>query len=268
MSIQPKGSTGPHDRALQEERNHRLRSDQRSLTVQANSTLADRELTGLHDDGGTAAAGITSRYKPHAIQVEPDHYGRSYFNIPRMIGYLYQADAVHRCGGRNVLEIGVGTGLTSYMLRLWGSHLQTLDLDGRLGPTCVGDATRMPFRDDAFDTILIAEMLEHLPFEEFVPALRELRRVSRRHVVVTLPAPLVGLSLGINICGIYPKFLALGTRQWSRPVFDGQHYWELGRRGYPKRRIRQAIQQAGFHIEKEFRQPFSLYCYFFILRKT
>jgi hypothetical protein len=113
----------------------------------------------------------------------------------------------------------------------------------------------------------MAETLEHFPFEEFVPALRELRRVAREHVVISLPAPLVGFSLGINISGIHPKFISLGTPQWSRPVFDGQHYWEMNRRGYPKRKIRKAIREAGLEIVKEYRPAFSLYIYFFILRK-
>ncbi len=263
MSTQPTTDTSRRDRQAEPTPSRRTRSGSDDPMGELYRDFADRELVGI----GSEVPATASEPKTHAIQVEPEHYGRSYFDIPRMIGYLYQADAVHRCGGHKVLEIGVGTGLTSYMLRLWGYDLQTLDLDGRLGPTCVGDATRMPFQDDAFDTVLIAEMLEHLPFEEFVPALRELRRVSRKHVVVTLPAPLVGASLGINICGIYPKFLSFGARQWTRPVFDGQHYWELGRRGYPKRRIQQAMRDAGFEIINEFRQPFSLYCHFFILRK-
>lgn len=212
-----------------------------------------------------ALRGVEAR--SHSIQVGADHYGASYLNLPRMVTYWYQADAVRRCGGRQVLEVGVGMGLTAWILRSWGYSLATLDLDAALGPTCVGDVTSMPFCDGAFETILIAEVLEHLPFAAFGGALRELGRVTRRNVIVTLPCPLVGFSVGINICGISPRFFSLGGRQWTRPVFDGQHYWELGRRGYSKRRIRKAIREAGFEIVREFRPGLSLYNYFFVLRK-
>ena len=201
------------------------------------------------------------------LQVSADHYLGDYLNLPRMMTYWYQAKAVRDCGGERVLEIGVGMGLTAWILSRWGLKVSTLDLDPALGPTCTGDLRKMPFADGSFDTILIAEVLEHLPFEQFGACLTELRRVARRHVIVTLPCPLVGFHLGINIPLLEPVFVSLGFRQFSRPRFDGQHYWELDRLGYPKRRIRSALRKAGFGIEKEFRPGLSLYNYFFVLGK-
>jgi len=78
---------------------------------------------------------------------------------------------------------------------------------------------------------------------------------------------MIGFHLGINLPLLEPAFLALGWRQWSRPRFDGQHYWELDRRGYPKRRIRKHIREAKFEIVKQFRPGLSLYNYFFVLAK-
>ncbi len=205
--------------------------------------------------------------KKSRIQVTADHYLGDYLNLPRMITYWYQAKTVRDCGGRDVLEIGVGMGLTAWILRRWGLSLSTLDFDPALRPTVAGDLRTMPLADNSFDTILIAEVLEHLPWDAFVPALVELRRVARRHVIVTLPCPLVGFNIGLNVPILEPRFWALGFRQLSRPRFDGQHYWELDRLGYPKRRIRAAMREAGFEVEKEFRPGLSLYNYFFVLRK-
>lgn len=200
-------------------------------------------------------------------QVRADHYVGDYLNLPRMITYWYQAAAVRDCGGRKILEVGTGLGLTSWIMRRWGLHVAELDIDPALGPTCAGDVRAMPFAAGSFETVLIAEVLEHLPFEELGGCLAELRRVTRRHVVVTLPCPLVGMHIGVNLPLIEPMFLALGLRQWSRPRFDGQHYWELDRRGYPKRRIRIAFREGGFEIAREFRPGLSLYNYFFVLEK-
>jgi hypothetical protein len=204
--------------------------------------------------------------KPSGVQVRPDHYLGGYLNLPRMITYYYQAAAVRDCGG-SALEIGMGMGLTTWILRRWGLPVTTLDFDPQLQPDCAGDIRAMPLADGSFDTVLAAEILEHLPFDRFSECLAELRRVSRRYVIITLPCPLVGINVGINLPILEPIFIALGFRQLSRPRFDGQHYWELDRLSYPKRRIRAAIREAGFEIEKEFRPGLSLYNYFFVLRK-
>ncbi|MCB9858512.1 MAG: class I SAM-dependent methyltransferase [Phycisphaerales bacterium] len=202
-----------------------------------------------------------------AIQVSHDHYLGDYLNLPRMISYWYQAKTVRDCGGDRALEIGLGMGLTTWILRRWGMNVSTLDVDPELRPSIVGDLRRMPFADNAYDTILIAEVLEHLPFEQFDAALTELRRVTSRSLIITLPCPLVGFNVGLNVPILDPIFLSLGFRQLSRPRFDGQHYWELDRRGYPKSRIRKHLRAAGFKITREFRPGLSLYNYFFVLEK-
>jgi len=47
------------------------------------------------------------------------------------------------------------------------------------------DIERLPFDDDAFDTVLCADVLEHL--DNLHAIFDELVRVSRRHVIVSLP---------------------------------------------------------------------------------
>lgn len=49
--------------------------------------------------------------------------------------------------------------------------------------------------------------------------------------------------------------------------FDGEHYWEIGKAGYPLSNIIDDIQIAGFKIEKTYR-VFEYPCHrFFILKK-
>ncbi len=222
--------------------------------------------------GGGRAAPVQaeSRLSParsSGVQVPATHYAGDYLNLPRAITYWYQARSVRDCGPGRVLEVGIGMGMTAWILRRWGISVRTIDLDPSLAPSVAGDLRALPLADGSFDTILIAEVLEHLPFEQFGECLAELHRVCRRHVVVTLPCPLAGMHIGVNLPLLEPLFVAVGLRQWTRPRFDGQHYWELDRRGYPKRRIRRAFREAGFEVTKEFRPGLSLYNYFFILKK-
>jgi len=77
--------------------------------------------------------------------------------------------------GDDVLELGPGPGLTTDWLRRHCDRLTCLELDSalaqslrqRLGNGNVdvqdGDATAMPFRDEAFSTVLSFTMLHHVP---------------------------------------------------------------------------------------------------------
>src|SRR5579871_5244693 len=48
------------------------------------------------------------------------------------------------------------------------------------------DATALPFPPGAFDVVTALEMLEHIP--DVAAAVREIARVARRHVVLSVPA--------------------------------------------------------------------------------
>lgn len=201
------------------------------------------------------------------IQVEAASYRRRYMTLPRMITHWHQANAVADAvphGGR-VLEIGPGAGHTTWLLRQWGLEVTTLDFDAAVSPDIVGDVTKIPCDGKSFDCVIAAEVLEHIPFIEFDKALSELKRVCRGQVIITLPAPFAGISALLNFAGLKPRGLFFGLPFWVNHKFDGQHYWELGKRGFSVWRIRRILRRQGFQIIREFRPAPSLYCYFFIL---
>jgi ubiquinone/menaquinone biosynthesis C-methylase UbiE len=203
-----------------------------------------------------------------SIQVDAGkHYLRRYLTLPRMVTHWHQADEVAKVsppGGR-VLEIGPGSGHVTWLLRNAGFAVATLDFDPRLKPDVAADVVRIPFRDAAFDCVLAAEVLEHIPFEEFGKALAELKRVSGGHVVLSLPAPFAGVSALWNWPLLQPKGMFLGVPYWVTHRFNGEHYWELGKRGYGLSRIRRVIEDQGLRIVRAFRPAPSLYCYFYVL---
>ncbi|MHA1380617.1 MAG: hypothetical protein ACTSRG_19795 [Candidatus Helarchaeota archaeon] len=49
--------------------------------------------------------------------------------------------------------------------------------------------------------------------------------------------------------------------------FNGEHYWEIGKAGYPLSKIIKDIQKTGFEVEKTYRVFENPYHRFFILRK-
>jgi len=49
--------------------------------------------------------------------------------------------------------------------------------------------------------------------------------------------------------------------------YDGEHYWEIGKAGYPLQRIINDIRKTGFNIKKTYRIFEWPYHRFFILKK-
>ena len=95
----------------------------------------------------------------------------------------------------NPLEVGAGEGVISLALlerfgRATGLDLPDVGLRAqwrsRPGPAYLhGDALRLPFDDDTFDLVVCVEVMEHVT--DPVAALRELARVCRRHLLLSVP---------------------------------------------------------------------------------
>jgi SAM-dependent methyltransferase len=112
--------------------------------------------------------------------------------------------------GTRLLDLGSGGGRHAFEAARRGAEVIALDLDhaelervaavaaamaeaGELQVpasimTSIGDATRMPFRDDTFDIVIASEVMEHIPADEV--AISEVARVLRPGGVaaVTVPA--------------------------------------------------------------------------------
>lgn len=213
--------------------------------------------------------------KPLPIQVPPTQYYETYDDLDRFISYYHQIDAVRKLDPKEVLEIGIGNRTVTNYLKQHGYRVTTCDFDGRLGPDFEADVRRLPFEDASFDVALAFEILEHLPFEEVPRALSELSRVSRRHVVISIPYSSCAAEILFNIRlpRISKKirlalrlpffFMRAGIRGKNR-----EHHWEMGRRHYSKKTIRSLIGKY-FDIEEEYMPEFDAYhCFFVLTKKT
>lgn len=171
-----------------------------------------------------------------AIQVDKSHYEfPRYMSKPRWISVWHQLDEVIRLKPKKVLEIGPGPGLFKQAASVFGIDVETLDLDPELKPDHIGSATELPFADNSYDVVCAFQMLEHLPYEAALLAFREMVRVSKEAVVISLPDAKPVWHFRIHI----PK---LGTRDFLLPrlffkppihEFDGEHYWEVNKKQWP-----------------------------------
>jgi ubiquinone/menaquinone biosynthesis C-methylase UbiE len=106
-------------------------------------------------------------------------------------------------GGKRILEIGFGTGLTFLNLAEKYSEIFGLDLTadteqvrkvfaarGIATDLSQGNVLQMPYPDGHFDTVLLISILEHLKPDEQVKAFAEIRRVLRPGGQVVYGAPI------------------------------------------------------------------------------
>lgn len=97
-----------------------------------------------------------------------------------------------RCVG-SVLDVGGGGGYIAGLIRDRGnpvevrdvSRLRVEDAESKGIPARIADAADLPDPHDSYDTVVLGEILEHLPNPG--PALTEACRVARRRVVISLP---------------------------------------------------------------------------------
>jgi ubiquinone/menaquinone biosynthesis C-methylase UbiE len=201
-------------------------------------------------------------------QVPREHYEfGSYTGFDRWSTYYYQVREIMSLAPSSMLEIGTGDGfLKRFIDGASAISYRSMDIAADLKPDIVGSAESIPLGDGAVDMVVACEVLEHLPFEKFEKSLRELARVSRSHVLISLPHAGPRLKLSLKLPRIKEIRLAAKLPLPRKHVFKGEHYWEIGKQGYSLSKVRGVLKSV-FRIEKDFIPFESQYHHFFLLRK-
>jgi ubiquinone/menaquinone biosynthesis C-methylase UbiE len=205
------------------------------------------------------------------IQVEKSHYfNLCYDSKERWSSYWYQIHEVLKQSPKSVLEIGVGNKTVSDYLQKIGIKVTTCDFDKNLDPDVTASVLDLPFKENSFDVVLCAEVLEHLPFNDFQKALKEILKVTRSKAILTLPhLSLTHIYFGGKFIPYVPKMEVMlkidypFTRQ-----FNGEHYWEIGEKRYSLNMIIKTIRNAGFKMQKTYYPSENPRHQFFILQKN
>ena len=134
-------------------------------------------------------------------------------------------------GASSVLEVGCGEGhMQQALMRYPFAERIAFDIDApivaearRIAPESrylVADGQSLPFPDGRFDVVMATEVLEHVP--DPARALAEMRRVSRRYVLVSVPRE--PLWRGLNL--LRGKYVSAGgnppghVNHWSAGGFE------------------------------------------------
>ena len=222
--------------------------------------------------------------RPPQPKAKKHYLSNKYEDFNLWLDYWYQKSLLEETKSSKILEIGKGTGTLESIMERQGYDYTTIDIDRSLSPDFVGDITKLPFKDNSFDTVCAFEVLEHIPFEEFTSAISEMNRVAKKYVVISLPYACIYLGFAFQFFYIKKfeklfKFLHLKPFEpayfnISIPLFflnkQGMvkaHAWEIGRKNFPISRIREMLKNQGLEIVREVGRIFYPYHRFFILKK-
>lgn len=203
-------------------------------------------------------------------QVKPNHYFvNSYDSKERFISYWHQINEIIKLNPKSVLEVGIGNGFVSKYLKERKVNVLTLDIDKKLNPDIVGSVLDVPFPDNSFEVVACYELLEHLKYENINKALSEIFRVSKSYAILSLPdaSRVYRLYVQIPKVGVFKRLIPIPRIKNPIHKFNGEHYWEIGKVGYPLNKVTKDIERAGFKIKETYRIFENSYHRFFVLKK-
>jgi len=204
-------------------------------------------------------------------QVDKSHYRFSkYVHKKRWLSMWHQVDEVLALQPGSLLEFGPGPGIFKLLATHIGISVETVDLDPELNPDHVASADDLPFDDNTYDCVCAFQMLEHLPYEQALQAFREMTRVAKRHVVLSLPDAQRKWVYSFHIPKVGQKIIHIPRPRKKIPVheFDGEHYWEINKKGYPLQKILDDFSQQNITLLNTYRVPEYPYHRFLVYAKN
>jgi hypothetical protein len=194
--------------------------------------------------------------------------------LSAFVNAYYQIRDVASLGScRKVLVVGPGQGLVVPILRWRGHSVETFDIDSTFAPDHLGSVHDLSmFGTGAFDAIIASHVLEHLSEPLLDTALGEMARVGR-YSLIYLPVAgrYTGLRMQPGVLNLDWQFRFNLFNYLERPdgvtrkYCGGEHYWEIGRRGFRVRDVRVRLERF-FTIVQAYRNVDWLPSYNFVVQ--
>ncbi len=178
--------------------------------------------------------------------------------VNRLYSYKHQVELTFEANPQTVLIVGKGDGLVETIISSSGIKVISVDIDRLLKPSIVASVESIPTVDNCVDLCICCEVLEHLNFDLFEKTLREIYRVAKYYLILSLPDVrrffsfrLIAPKINITYQASLPH---LRKEKFPRSRTESMgHYWEIGYKGYEFDKISNAIESAGWKIAKYFR---------------
>jgi len=205
-----------------------------------------------------------------SVQVSDGHYDfMRYAAKPRFCSYWHQINEVAALQPKTLLVIGKGDGIVTDVIRRAcpGIEITTFDYDASLCPDIVGDIRSISDTViGTYDCILCCQVLEHVPFSHFSDILSQFAALSE-NVIISIPCQCRTFGFSLDLPKLHISKVWHPEKLLRTHVFDGQHYWEAGTRGYGKRTVKAAILEH-FAIRTSYHVPEKPWHLFFVLKRN
>lgn len=176
----------------------------------------------------------------------------------------------------DLLEVGSGDGVLKRCVQPFVRSITAMDVNPKLQPELLADVSvHQPALVDRFDAVVIAEVLEHLPFDRFGDCIEHLRSYLRAdgrlyltlphrkgHLLVVTPRQRLWtwrLPIGLtSLSEAYNRFVR--RRIW----IDPHHCWEIDDGRVRRDDVSKILHEHGFVVERFAALP---YCDYWVLHK-
>ena len=136
-----------------------------------------------------------------------------------------------------ILDAGCGEGVLVEEFRSQRFHIEGLDRNYESEYVQQGSVLDMPYKDEAFDAVLLLDVFEHLAYPDQPVALAEIRRVLRGGGTLISSIP--------NLAHWNSRFRLALVGQLDRTDIEANHPGER-----PFAENRRLLQEAGFRIDE------------------
>lgn len=213
-------------------------------------------------------------------QIPPEYYNFAFYvSKERMITYWHQANEILSKKPEKILEVGIGSGIVSSILRAFGLETITADINESLKPDFVASITDLSssFDEGQYPFVLCARVLQHLPFSEFEKAISQLCHVTSGYLLLTLPVETIRFYFRFRITGKgpvtfsipFPLFLKRILQKLFKVSIESksQNFWKINQNHEVSMANIRIIIEKYFEIEKAYQVPEDMSHAFFVLRK-
>ncbi len=211
-------------------------------------------------------------------RIEREHYfDARYLKRERMFSFVEQIELIKQYAQsqNTVLEIGKGNGFVAdFCSRYLGYKMITVDINPDLKPDIVDDITNpQTLKENSADVVVCFEVLEHMPFEQSVEVVKQMKRLAKKYIIISVPDMRYFISTRITIFGTGPLFLQkiFSTRRFRNAAkkFGDDHHWEIGLKTatvtYSADYVREQLF-AGSHLLRDYRDINVPWHHYYVIR--